>query len=149
MNLAVAYAENNNHFKAIECLKRAIAVNPNDANAYLNLGVIYAQEGNNEQAVEHLNKAIQLNPGAASAYVNLGVIAGGNKDYDQEITCYKKAIELEPNIEEIYVNLAIAYLAKNDKISALKQVFRLRELKRNDWAARLEDFIHTGRQANP
>ena len=48
--------------KAVETIKKAIAINPNFWGFYYNLGVIYLQQNNFEQAAENFQKALSTAP---------------------------------------------------------------------------------------
>lgn len=58
--------------KAIERLNKALALDPNYAQAYNNLGVAYARLGDSEKEREALQKAVVANDHFAPAFVNLG-----------------------------------------------------------------------------
>ncbi|MGJ5634450.1 tetratricopeptide repeat protein [Nostoc sp. CALU 1950] len=61
-------------FEAETQLRKAIKLNPNDADAYNNLGVVLSKQNKLEEAETQLRKAIELNPNFADAYNNLGVV---------------------------------------------------------------------------
>ena len=61
-NLGYYYAEAGLYDKAIEAYTNAIALDPNDADAYSNRGAAYYSKGQYDRAIEDYNKAIALNP---------------------------------------------------------------------------------------
>ena len=60
--------------KAIESLKKAVALNPQFAEAYYSLGFVYNnQKGDPEKAIEMYTEALRVHPRYAAAYCNMGV----------------------------------------------------------------------------
>src|SRR3990167_8365577 len=53
---------NKKHDSAIEAYTKAIALDPNLAQAYNNRGLAYADKGQNDRAIEDFNRAIALDP---------------------------------------------------------------------------------------
>ena len=67
---------NNEKYKeAIECFKKAVKLNPNDANSWNWLGKSYNENGNYEDAIRCLEKAVELNPNDAYSWCWLGLYA--------------------------------------------------------------------------
>ena len=67
--------------RAMQELRKAIAIYPACAVAYNNLGVIYGRLGDHEREREALQKAISINDRFALAYVNLGKMNIGAGDF--------------------------------------------------------------------
>ncbi|WP_264197033.1 tetratricopeptide repeat protein [Microseira wollei] len=53
-------------------MRKAIELNPKDADAYNNLGSAPREQNKLDEAIAALRKAIELNPNKANAYNNLG-----------------------------------------------------------------------------
>lgn len=85
---------------------QAIALNPNDAEAYYNRGIDKRDAGQNEEAIVDLNKAIELKP-TYKAYHNLGFIKFNMGLHQEAIADMDKAIALNPNEPELYYNRGI------------------------------------------
>ncbi|GHT38050.1 hypothetical protein AGMMS49965_00260 [Bacteroidia bacterium] len=64
--------ETRQYQEAIDCLNKAIEIDPNFAPAYYNRGGAKGDLGRNEEAIEDFNKAIEINPNYANAYNNRG-----------------------------------------------------------------------------
>ena len=59
---------------AIQEMKRALELNPNNCFFYYEMGSIHANEGRHEEAIEKYKKAIELEPNYVQAHYNLGRI---------------------------------------------------------------------------
>lgn len=78
--------------KAIERLRKAIAIYPQYAAAYNNLGAVYSRMGDMAQAREALQNAITFNDHMALAYVNLARVSFAVKDFSGVETFVTKAL---------------------------------------------------------
>ena len=75
---------------------QAIAVNSNDAAAYLGRGNLERSHGDYAGALNDLNQAIRLNPEGAQAYHARGLIYQRQGDNVQAITDFNNAIDRDP-----------------------------------------------------
>ena len=124
--------------RAIEDYNKAIALDPNYADAYNNRGAVYAKNSlikalldknknpriadvykNNadedyDRAIEDYNKAIALDPNYALAYARRGSAYDNKGQYDRAIEDYNKAIALDPNYAAAYNNRGLAYYKKGN-----------------------------------
>ena len=103
------YSLNKDYDKAIEAYTKAIALDPNYADAYNNRGVAYWDKGQYDRAIEDYNKAITLDPKDAAAYNNRGVAYNDKGQHDRAIEDFNKAIALDPNNASAYNNRGFAY----------------------------------------
>ncbi len=74
VRIAFENYQNGNLTKAEEYLRKAIALQPDNAELYNNMGLVLQGMGKIDEAVEHFQKAISLNPNLADAHYNLGNI---------------------------------------------------------------------------
>ena len=95
---------------AIELLKKATELQPDNAIYWNNLGAQYLTAKNYAQAVPALERATQLQSGFAKAFLNLGSAYRGAKDYEKSLTAYQRALQLFPNYADAVFNLGILYL---------------------------------------
>ena len=72
---------------------RAIAINPNFAEAYYHRGTAKGNKGDYDGAIADFDRAIAINPNDAEAYVNRGAIKQRKGDYDGAIADYDRAID--------------------------------------------------------
>ena len=85
-----------NFTRALQELKRAIAIDPAFPGAYNNLGVVYAQLGDSQHEREALQIAIALNDHFALAYLNLARMDMVSSDFSDADVALGKASALEP-----------------------------------------------------
>ena len=114
--------------EAIEYYSKAIALNPQFANAYNNRGNAKYSLGENEEAIKDYNQAIELNPQHASAYNNRGIAKSSLGDDDEAIQDYDKAIELNPKFVEAYCNLGVSKSSLGKYEEAIKDYNKAIEL---------------------
>ncbi|MBI5747750.1 MAG: tetratricopeptide repeat protein [Nitrospinae bacterium] len=88
------HALNKEYDNAIESYTKAIALDPNYAQAYNNRGVAYYDKGQHDRAIEDYNKAIALDPNLASAYNNRGVAYGLSGNMGRAISDFQKACDM-------------------------------------------------------
>ena len=99
--------------KAIDRLRKAIAIYPNYASAYNNLGATYSHLGNTMQARDALQKAISLNDHLAPAYMNMGRLSFTAQDFAAVESFIGKALSLAaPDTEELTM---LAYAQLSDR----------------------------------
>jgi adenylate cyclase len=97
--LSNLYLITRKHEKAIAEGEKAIALDPNSADAYAMYGgQVLVFSGKPEEGVLFVEKAIRLNPIAPSYYLHmLGMAYRETGRYEDSITACKKAIKRQPN----------------------------------------------------
>ncbi len=106
------YAQDEKYDLAINEYKKAIELDPDNANTYENLAIVYTQSGENEKAVQTMQIAIQKDPEDALKHATLGTIYHANQDSKNALNQYIKSVNLNPGIGWIYNNIAFIYLQK-------------------------------------
>ena len=103
--------------RAIAEAERAIALDPNRADAYSMLGTVLHMVGRQQEAIMPLEKAIRINPMAPSIYFRrLGTAYRDIGRYEEAIVQLKKAINLSPDSLYPHIGLAATYsLAGRDE----------------------------------
>jgi tetratricopeptide (TPR) repeat protein len=110
-----------NYDSAIEYIKKALELNPSNAEAYTNLGNAYKNKGLLDKAVISYEKAIKLKPSLAMAHNNLGSTLQEKGRLDEALTCYQRAIKLDPNLVMAYNNLGVALIDKGQLDEAISR----------------------------
>ena len=115
--------------KAIEEGKKAIALDPNSADANVHFARTLIFAGRSEEAILLINKAIRLNPFAPTWYYQLlGNAYCVTDQYDEAITACKKALNIQPDNLFAHIFLAVAYASlsnEDDASNEVKEILRL------------------------
>lgn len=99
----------------------AIAVNPQDADAYLNLGFVLSEQQRYKEAEYSLRKSLDINPKLADAFYILGLIAKAQNNMADAIENFAEAINIKPDFEVVYGDLC-QILFKNGQAERAKEV---------------------------
>lgn len=94
---------------AIVEYKKAIEINPEDADTYFNLGLAYDGKGMQDQEITAYKKAIEINPKYAIAHNNLAVAFYSKGEYSLAIKHCDKAIELGYKVPPKFLGLLKPY----------------------------------------
>jgi tetratricopeptide (TPR) repeat protein/S1-C subfamily serine protease len=97
-NRGTTYQALKDYPKAIADYTKAIAINPELANAYNNRGRTYSKLKEYPKAIADYTKAIAINPEYAKAYNNRGNTYYVLKEYLKAIADYDKAIAINPEL---------------------------------------------------
>ncbi|MBE9094356.1 tetratricopeptide repeat protein [Tychonema sp. LEGE 07203] len=82
--------------EAIECYKKALQINHNQADIYVNLGTLYAISKQLSPAISCYQKAIAIQPNLAPAYRNLARVWRQQGKQEEANECWYEAYSLEP-----------------------------------------------------
>jgi tetratricopeptide (TPR) repeat protein len=121
VNRASAWVRLGKDERAGEDIEKAIALAPNDAEAYFTRAEMYRYAAaRREQVISDYGKAFALKPDYAEAYYGQGTLLFGS-DFDRAIADYTRIIELKPDWQggSAYQARAVAYAAKGDDRLAL------------------------------
>lgn len=98
--------QHENHEKAIECCRKAIKLDPDNAFSWNNLGYAYNSLKKYEKAIECCKKAIELDPGLARAWENLSVSYYCLGRYNEALEAIDQSLKLDPDNETVRNNRA-------------------------------------------
>ncbi|MGS2739360.1 tetratricopeptide repeat protein [Sinomicrobium sp. M5D2P17] len=111
-NIALIYTQKGDNEKAIEAVKEARKVDPEDVNLLMTEANLYIKLGQKDKFKEVMEQAIQKDPNNPMLYYNLGVITGEQGNKEEARKYYEKAIELDPKYEASYMNMASLVLGE-------------------------------------
>ena len=114
--------------EAIECLKKAIELDPNIAVAHNELGLVLKIKGRLDEATACFRKAIELAPNLAEAHANLGEALKRKGRWDEAIAQYRKARELNPRLVGVHSSLGELQARKgqlDEAIASLREGLEL------------------------
>ena len=93
---------------ADDLTRRAVAAEPDNAEAAHMLGIIAHQSGKIDEAIDHVRRAIAIEPDVALYHANLGEMCRLAGRIDEAIAAGRRAIEIDPNYAGALSNLGIA-----------------------------------------
>lgn len=130
-----AFAKNDS-LEAERFYRRAIELNPNNAEVYNNLGVVYFDdESRHIEAERAYRRAIELKPDFAAPYGNLGrLLARDPSRQTEAIEAVKRAVELDPSNSSHYNGLGNRFLDQGqveEAIEAFKKGIELNSQEPN------------------
>lgn len=105
--------------KAINEIKMAIRIDPNNVSYKAILGSAYNLKGDYIQAIGVLENAIKKSPQSSELYYNLGLSYYYQKKYEQAISYLNSAIEISPQDINLYNILGLCYHLKGDSKTAV------------------------------
>ena len=92
--------------QAIALYERAIAANPDHADAHCNLGRLLHERGESSRAESHYRVALCVREDVGVYWFNLGVAVEDQRRRAEAIACYRAALERDPMIADAHWNLA-------------------------------------------
>jgi tetratricopeptide (TPR) repeat protein len=123
-NLGFAYTSFNHLDEGIKEFNKALAINPNFAEAHYNLGHTHIKKKNYQQGINYYKKAIEQRPGYLKAYFNLGVTYEFLNNPLKAIEYYQKIVTQKPDHMLAHFGLGNAYLKSNQIKAALLEYQR-------------------------
>jgi tetratricopeptide (TPR) repeat protein len=113
---------------AVEAYRRALALDPQHADAHINVGRLMHEAGELAVAEAHYRAALAARPDDSTARFNLGVVLDDSGRADEAIAAYRAALEIDPGAADAHFNLARLYESRGDKLAAIRHLSRYRAL---------------------
>jgi predicted CXXCH cytochrome family protein len=141
--------------RAVEVLKRAIKVSPNDALLWYQLGLAHSSAGRESEAMAAFEKSAALDPDLAEPHNLLGAALAATGDLDRAQKEFLAALQIYPDLAEAQGNLGHLLAARGELGKAAFYFARSVHLKPNDaevrtnysvTLARLNQFDEARRQ---
>lgn len=104
--------------------RRALALDPGDANAVGDASNMAATLGRWDEALRLVGRRVELDPLRAQAHLQLGATAWYAGRLDQAAAALEKALELNPDGQFVHTELSRVYLAKSHPQQALAEAER-------------------------
>jgi Flp pilus assembly protein TadD len=127
--------------EAVASYQRALALNPENADAHSNLGSALAAQGRVVEAMTHYLQVLTLDPAHAHAYNNVGNLLHANGKWDEAVACYLKALSCKPDFADAAHNLGIVLQAQGNLEAAVACHQRALELKPDFAEARFSEGL--------
>jgi tetratricopeptide (TPR) repeat protein len=106
--LGVACHQAGDRDAAFAAFRKALARNPDFADAHFNFGNALREAGRDAEAVEHFRAATRLEPDFADAHYNLGLAEAQRGHFAAAIEAYGKALALTPGQADAHIGLSRA-----------------------------------------
>ncbi|WP_264535233.1 tetratricopeptide repeat protein [Flavobacterium sp. N1736] len=100
---------NPDYTNAVASLKKALAIEPQNAQALLTIGDAYYGANNQNDAYKAYRDAFTADPTLLRAKMQLGVLLKGAKSYEEAIKAFNEVIALNANYGPVYRELAETY----------------------------------------
>jgi len=110
--------------RAPEAYRKALEVNPRNADAEVNLGRLYQLRGNQKLARKHYKAALSIAPNHPLANYNMGTIFDELDQFDTAVEFYQRAV----SIPDAHYNLARLYEVRGDELASLRHMREYRRL---------------------
>jgi Flp pilus assembly protein TadD len=124
---ATAY-KSGDYASALELYKKAVSLNPDNADALNNLGQLLARNGEPALAIPYFQKAVQLYPSVWAYRFNLAHAHGRLGDWSQAAEDYRQARNLFPDDYVTHFNLGMALRKMGDEEAAVYEFRKGAEL---------------------
>ncbi len=92
----------------LQALKQAVALLPDDVEAWSNLGNVQKAQGLLDAAVQSYRRAVALKPGYVAGHFNLGIALKEAGQAQEAVEAYRQALALQPAFAEAHYNLGLA-----------------------------------------
>jgi len=116
--------------------RRALELNPNNAEAHCNLGTALFHKGRMDQAIVHWSRAIEIDPNNTEAHYNLAQAMLLNNKSEEAIEHWSEVVRLKPDHVRARANLGGLLLATGRTDEAVPHLSEAVRLDPNDVDAR-------------
>ena len=122
--------------------RKALELEPNNADGHNGLGLTLAKRNNSAEAERALLEAVRLKPALSAAWNNLGILYLQQRDPAKAIKALEQGIAAAPSDELLYLNLGRVYVQMKRLEDARSTMQRLLKVQPQSRVARkaLEDL---------
>ena len=170
LKLSIFYMANGQPEAAAPVLQKAIALDPNYADAHYNLSQVYERTNRLDDALQALRRYVELAPSDAKAFDRLGLLyfsdaqqqaalcPGGpsgdicrqaaEQNLDQALHSFERAVELQPNQPEAVRHLGMAYFGRRYYYLAAETLEKAVRLKPDSTQTQMvlaQSYYHLGK----
>jgi predicted CXXCH cytochrome family protein len=104
--LAAAAAALGKWDRAVDALRRAVALHPDDTHVLADLGNVYLKQHRADEAMQTLQRALALDSSLPHASNTMGLASLAKGDQDRAEQHFREAIRIQPDLTEAHNNLA-------------------------------------------
>lgn len=108
------------HQAAVDCLSRAVAIQPHVAKYHNDLAAAFHRLGQIDQALANCRRAVEIDPSFAEGHFNLALILREQGELEEAVASCQEALRIKPDYVEAHNNLGILWhdLGKLDEAVA-------------------------------
>ncbi len=117
-----AYEDMHDTTKAVDALRQAILLHPQDPNLYVDFAILSAAHQSFQVGINVVNEGINLQPKVAALYFARGVLYVQLAEYDKAQADFEKAYDLDPTQSLSAAAQGLAAVQQNDLDRALTGV---------------------------
>jgi len=110
--------------------KKALALAPDHADAYMNLGALLCDAGRCDEAVALYDQAMRHCPDAPAVHFNRAIALEDQGRMEEALAGYERCLALSPDMANAHFNAARLYQGAGDFQKALRHFSAYRRLKR-------------------
>lgn len=107
---------------AIDLFRRAVEVDPDDADGHFNLGFALSKAGQKSEAVAQYEESLRVNPMHVRTINNLAIEYLAQQRVDDAEKLYLEALDVNPKLADVHYNLAKLYRLRDDEEQARKHL---------------------------
>jgi len=113
-----------NHLKeAEEAWRKALEIDPKDANTWNSLGNLLALQERSIEAEGAFRNALEINSKHVNAWNNLGIFLTNQKRFEEAKDAFRKVLEIDPKYKIAWNNLGVL-LNKQDRSKEAEDAYR-------------------------
>ena len=114
--------------RAPAAYRRAISLNPENADAHVNLGRLFQVRGDLKRAKRHYERALAAVPAHQLAFYNLGTVFDELDELDSALDYYRRA----PNVPDAHYNQARIFEMRGDQLAFARHMREYKVLMRSE-----------------
>ncbi len=134
-NLGVMRNLDGNSAGAEAAYRKAMEINPNDADVLNNLGLVLFRKGDYPEATTMFQRLVGMKPESISAKLNLAACYARQNDYAKAVEYWKEYVRQDPNRIDVRLDLANALWQLDDKQGARFHYTQVLSLDKNNVVA--------------
>ncbi len=124
MNNAMDLEKQGKYAEALEVWKKAVVLEPDDAEIQSDIAANLFLSGHVDEAVEHIRESVRLNPRVAQSHYYLGAFLLEQGHPDQSVPELQEALRLNPRYPSGEATLGEAYMMMGSDAEALEHLQR-------------------------
>ena len=114
--------------RAIEAYEKALALEPELADAHVNIGRLLHMAGERGRAEPHYREAVRQDPDDPTPHFNLGVLLEELGRKDEALLAYRQAILRDPDFADAHCNLGLLLESVGNRTEAVRHLMLARQL---------------------